>query len=555
MNPLRPLFGGRGVFYALGVEVEALPKIESIRPGDTLETTFSAYPLAELLMGILRGNLTGRLDVFLHPEPRNYLQFRHGVPVVVTLPDGGVSVVQVLIQEGVIPKQAGLDLLRTAEASGRNATEVLRQRGLLSQGELHHAEVRWARAQLVKLFDAGPVDFRFTEGVLPPEDGALTILQPLPVVYEGLRQSRDQAVVDRFLASHGESRFALSATYPRDVDPFEWGRQVEATLRTEKQALGMDVLKQAGLEVDEAAAVLAVLHMADMLDLREQGRTHASAPRPTPPPPVEESAGLVVHRRGANGQSVDANRLVVPEVAASPPTPPPTPEAPVGGNAHDREYVTVRDRLSPYFGQSYYQILRVTAETDSAQLDRAYRFLVRRFEEEMDRAGTPVVLDLIHEAYEVLRDPETSRRYALLVERGAKLSSMDRERRAFEAEAKVDRAVRAMGDGRTGEATLLLSWAERLDPQRTDLSAYFGVLDVIRAPDGQRAADARALRGLLQEQLTERSYDWRIKLCLGLVLAEDGDPWGANRLLESAPDRSHPMAVRISKLLGPLGLS
>ena len=106
-----------------------------------------------------------------------------------------------------------------------------------------------------------------------------------------------------------------------------------------------------------------------------------------------------------------------------------------------------------------------------------------------------------------------------------------------------------MGAGRTGEATFLLSWAERLDPARPDVSTYFGVLDVIRAPESQRATDARALRGVLQEQVAQLPDDWRLKLCLALILVEDGDPRTAGRLLEQAPESDHPMARRIADLL------
>ena len=89
-----------------------MAKIESIRPGGTLEASLSTYPLAELLLGILRGNLTGRLELFLHPEPRNLVVFKDGVPVSVLLPDGGVSLVKILIDSGELPHDRGLDLLR-----------------------------------------------------------------------------------------------------------------------------------------------------------------------------------------------------------------------------------------------------------------------------------------------------------------------------------------------------------------------------------------------------------------------------------------------------------
>ncbi|MEL7367739.1 MAG: hypothetical protein AAFN74_02420, partial [Myxococcota bacterium] len=503
------------------------------------------------VLGILRGNLTGRLDVFLHPEPRNHVHFRDGVPVIVEMPDAPVSLIQVLVQRGRLPKQRGLELIRLAESSGHAVIDILRHKKILPQVELHQAEVQWARTCLVKLFDAGPVDFRFTEGVQVPVGASMTILQPLPIVYQGLLQTRDRTLIRRFLNQHADSKFTLAATYPSDVDPFEWGTQVESAVGALRDPTGVADLERTGMGAEQAAVIMTALDLTDMIDLRTASDRVRSpeavakvSTRPTPVPPVVEASGggLVIHRREPIAAS-EVSRPVPTPVAAD------RGESSVGGSDHDREYVTVRDRLTPYFGQNYFQILRVTAGTDPAQLDRAYRFLVRRLEEEMDRPGTEPVLDIVHEAYEVLKDVDASTRYAQLVERGEKVPVVDRERRAFEAEPKVDRAVRAMGAGRTGEATLLLSWAERLDPSRTDLSAYFGVLDVIRAPEGQRSADAHALKNVLQEQLSHRNYDWRLKLCLALMLAEDGDPQSAARVLDQTPERSHPMAMRIENRL------
>ena len=495
-----------------------MPKIESIRPGDSLDATFGTYPLADLLLGILRGNLTGCLEVFLHPEPRNAVLFRDGVPIAVQLPDGPLSLIQLLTREGRIPPSHGVELLRLAEASGQSVSALLRAKRVLPQVELHEAEVRWARLQLVHLFDAGPVDFRFTEGVRPDESTGLTILQPLPVVYQGLLEARDRTVVQRFLAQHAESRFTLAATYPHDVDPFEWGTSVENAVARLKNPAGVADLERAGLASDCATAVLTALHLTDMVDLREPGRprlspypnaegapgtsdrpanrrpadfdpvSRASTERQPTPPDGAREGGLVIKRRGDGQVEPVASVLpsrALPAPTASPsrgvpvaPMPPsrglpaPTPSSrpsadtdpsrsgisvgqspsgtsvgqsrsgisvgqspsgtsvgqsrsgisvgpsgsgisvdrsgisvTVGGTAHDREYVAVRDRLTPLLGQNYFQLLRVTADTDAAQLDRAYRFLIRRLEEEGDRPGAMPLLDLIHEAYEVFVMP------------------------------------------------------------------------------------------------------------------------------------------------------
>ena len=569
-----------------------MPKIESIRPGDTLDATFASYPLAELLLGILRGNLTGRLNIFLHPEPRNYLYFRDGVPLVVRLPDAGGSIVQMLVEQGRLTQEQGLELMRKSDGSGRPPLDVLRASGRFAHAELHRTEVGYARSQLRKLFDVGPVEFRFVEGAVPSESDGVTILQPLPIVYAGLVGGRDRSLVQRFVATHADSRFSLGSTYPHHVDPFEWGESVEAVLMNSQTALSVAQLEGAGLGREHAIAMLAALFMTGMVDLQDQGRARVAEPAGMARAPSEPSSigatsagrkprseaernvsrapalvaagsarprapsdgrsrdgqGLVIHRRGPSNASEDSAApdlsLTLGRVEAHRPE-----SSVVGGSDHDREYGVVRDRITPYFGQNYFQILRVTAGSDAAQLDRAYRFLVRRFEEEMERPGTRSVLDLVHEAYEAIKDEQDAHHYANLVERGDKLAPADRERRAFEAEPKVERAVIAMAEGRTGEATLLLSWAERLDPSRSDLEALFGVIDLIRAPTAQRSEDARALRGVLQELTTQRTYDQRIKLCLGLVLAEDGDRDSAQRVLDLALDNRHPMFRRVAELL------
>ena len=77
-------------------------KVESIRPGGVLEGIFSDYPLPDLLIGLLRSNLTGMLEIGLAPARRNAIYFRDGVPISVALPDLGVSVTQILVEQGEI---------------------------------------------------------------------------------------------------------------------------------------------------------------------------------------------------------------------------------------------------------------------------------------------------------------------------------------------------------------------------------------------------------------------------------------------------------------------
>src|SRR3990167_7279564 len=69
------------------VDSPSVARIESIRPAATFDSSLAQQPLAELLIGILRGNLTGRLDVDAQGGPSGSIYFRHGVPVAVDFSD------------------------------------------------------------------------------------------------------------------------------------------------------------------------------------------------------------------------------------------------------------------------------------------------------------------------------------------------------------------------------------------------------------------------------------------------------------------------------------
>jgi len=196
-----------------------VPKVESIRFGEVYEGRFSDYALPELLMGILRGNLTGVLDVILSSERRNAVYFKDGVPVSVSLPE--------------------------VEARGA------------------------ARAQIVALFDAGDRSFRFKEGEQMPADAELAILQTLPLIYQGLMAARDRSTVRAFTARTQGSRFHLADTYPRGVDPFEWGEAVERAVAALEEPKSAEDLAARDLGAERAAVVLTCLDLADMLEILE----------------------------------------------------------------------------------------------------------------------------------------------------------------------------------------------------------------------------------------------------------------------------------------------
>ncbi|MCK6550310.1 hypothetical protein L6R52_31025 [Myxococcota bacterium] len=562
-----------------------MPKIESIRPGGTLDGDLGDYPLADLLLGVLRGNLTGRLSLALAPEPRNVVFFKDGVPVSVSLPDLGVSVARILAERGDLSEDRVRDIVREAEGAGRSESAVIVSGQLLTVGTVDEGRRRRAREQVVRLFDAGNVPFVFAEGALLPADAVLTILQPLPIVYEGLSKSGDRRVVDRFLDDCGSAVFKLGPTYPVGVDPFEWGPEVEVVIQQLVQPRALDELVELGLPRPRAVVALTTLFLAGMLEVQradrpraDRGRVEPAAqPRPVSRAPLQridvpsiggdeprEPSGLIVHRRS----SASPERVRSDPSRESPPRDPiprdpisrdgsprdvngtrPISRADLGAEGYPAQLEALTQRLGPFRGKSYYKMLRLAEGSSTEQVERAYRHLVRQLDEAGEDATSRSYRDALREAWEVLMHPVDGRRYRDLAERAKTSPAAVPERQAFEAPPKLDRALVAMADGRNAEASYLLDWALALDPARRDVRVFRAMLGYFRAPRAHRTGEALALKPLVVQELQRSGGDRRLELCLALILAEEGDAAGAERILAGLPDPSHPMARRAREVL------
>ncbi len=243
----------------------------------------------------------------------------------------------------------------------------------------------------------------------------------------------------------------------------------------------------------------------------------------------------MIHRRPAPGSEP------APAKPAANKPPPSAARPPQARSPHEEQLLSVRQRVGPIAAQNYFQVLRLAPGSAPAQIERAYRFLLRRVEDAGDDAGWQATKDVLHEAFEALRDSDRAKKYATLVDRSETSPAAFRDRHAIEAGPKVARSLKAMAEGRTGEASFLLAWADKLDSTRTDVPVLMAVLDYVRIPEGQRAADGRALQAVLAQEMTRQPNDWQLKLCQALVLAELHDARGAAALLTCCPDPEHPM--------------
>lgn len=527
-------------------------RIESVRPGGTVDANFREIPLPELLFGILRANLSGRVDFALRPEPKNRVFFRDGVPIGVDLPDTGLNLITLAVERGFLGTERAKELERSAELNKRAPAQVLMEYRILGPAELDVLEGALARAQLIRLFDFAELGFRFTEGAPRDERCPLAILELLPLIYRGLKQGRDRHQLNRFLEAHERSGFKLGPTYPQGVDPFGWGSAMEAVIAAPERILSLAALAEAGLDRETSGAALLALKMAGMVELREgperreaaRGREVVKDPAPrdsarpdSKDPNKEAPGGLLIHRRQE-----------APDPPAKKHKTGPTPVAQVPASAHDAEYQEVRDRLTPLRGQNYFQLLRAAVGSDVAQLDRAYRFFQRRLEEEGSGYGPRAHRELLEDAYRCLRDPEQGPHYTELVEAGERSAMLAKDRLAFEAQRNIERAVRSVAEGRTGTAAYLLAWAEKQDPTRRDIEAYLGFVDYWRGSAVERVGQRGALVQRFNRALEQHPDEACVKLCYAYVYADAHDQESALRLLAEADRPDHPLVARVRAL-------
>ena len=209
----------------------------------------------------------------------------------------------------------------------------------------------------------------------------------------------------------------------------------------------------------------------------------------------------------------------------------------------------MEERLLPVMDKTYFQLLRVRPDTPPEQIERAYRFIVRRVEEEAEDPGWRATKDLLTEAYRVLGDPAAAEIYKSLVERSERSQMAQAERCALEAEPKVERAFSLMALGRTGEARYLLAWAAQLDPSRTDIGPLMAMAEHLGRSAQDRAAELVQFSTAFAPEITKNPHDWRIKLCQSVLLAESGDVRSSQAILRAAPDPHHPFVEYIRLIL------
>lgn len=517
-------------------------RIEGIRPGASFSSSFAEQPFAEFLLGVLRASVTGALTLGFHDDALNRIYFRHGVVVLVDLPSVDAPSLKERVLDAVEDEQ-----VRTAVDAATTDGEVahLVGAGVLPATVLLRAWQQVAEGRLLRLFDVGDLSFVFQEGQTPPGGRALTVLKTLPLVFRGLRDGRFANPVLGFMEANRKRSFALSGTYPTELDIFEWGPDLIEAVRALEKPQRLAAIAADGDGAKGLGAALMSLYLVGMLDERPVSsppRTtkrdstdrpteeNLVASRPDPAAP-DEPSGLRIHRRsevklgGSADREVDFNRRF------------------------DVEYMLAQKQLGPYRNLNYFEILRVRPDGDAAQIERAFRFLIRQTDSPSEPSGAMLLKSLYHEAFEHLRTATRASNYRRLLEEEEVDAAVSAQRRQFEAEPKVERAVRAIGNSRHGEAQFLLEWGQNLDPTRADLPVLLPAVRWLN--EGEASGDSsKATVASLAAYSLAHPEDRRAKLVRALVLAQTKQQPMARQLLREVNLRDHALWIRVQSLVG-----
>lgn len=497
-----------------------MARIESIRLGGEYVGNFANDPLPVLLIGILRGNLTGRLDVAFNSDEQNHVYFRDGVPICVRLPDIGVSLADILIEAGEVEHGSGLSVQREAKTKHQSESVVFAAKDLCPEGALFSGMRVRARSELVGLFNVGHRDFRFIEGKEIPASAELTILQSLPLIYEGLLSSKDQSLVRDFLRSVQSRQFVLTDTYPGGVDAFEWGAELEKWVQTLTEARGLAFLSTQGVPLDQVGVALMTLHLCGMLEIVEAA--------------AEQASQLRLRTMATSGEHV----LPGPQATLRPNSGM-EPAAPISST---RLFGSgdFQEKIEPLIGKSYFEILRITLASKPEQVERAIRFLTKH--EHSENRGERALAQLAQDAAALLADPQRGPRYRECIENADESRKSRSARFQMEVGPKIDHAIVAISEGALAEADIWITWAAKLDPERSDLRLHRAFLGFCRAKPKHRPAVAKPLGEMLEAAISKSPQNISLQAYLACVRAALGDLNGIQSIMENGQVRAHPLA-------------
>ncbi len=293
-------------------------------PAPTAQGSFAKTPFPHLLVYALERRLTGSFELFVGGANVASLVVIGGAPAKLRTSEGVHYLGDVLLELGMIDQaQLSASHARLQE-SPRLQGQILQEMGILDEARLDLGLRAQLERKLEHLFTL-PVEseFAFFENhdALARYGGAPTPIDPLPVLWRGIRQRPSWEHVDATLRRVGSAAVRIGPS--AQIDRFQFSRAEASAVELLRQRTMRVVDLAATKVVGPSAAQLLVyclvitkqVEVVETASVRPPGRPQPIPPPPLGGPPSAPLSGQAFARVQLQARPVQRQPLVVEEVA------------------------------------------------------------------------------------------------------------------------------------------------------------------------------------------------------------------------------------------------
>jgi DNA-binding response OmpR family regulator/curved DNA-binding protein CbpA len=472
-----------------------------------LHGSLARRPFARVLQRMYSGRMSGAL-LLARGTTKKIVNFDEGYPVSIRSNMLSECLGQILLEQRLISENTLEDSLRRMKETHKHQGEVLVAMGALSPYNLSRALMLQMESKLLEIFSWTNGDFMFKKG-LSRQDAPMRLERtPAALILEGIRRHYDAERIHRvleplsgkFLTPNPDPRRRLQdmtadANERRFIDGLDGTVKLEAALASSP------------IPIDRARLLLVAMSEAGMIAPSQASR------------PVEK----------------DENRR----------TPRPVDLGGAGAPTGERSREELVAMLAVMRAQNHFEVLGIEREAMPGDITDAYQGLARDFHPDLFRLRSDVVRDTarqiferLQEAFEVLSDSGSRRKYLAELERTPLPTNRDGEPAAAN-ESATTAAERVYFTGvshlrarRYPQAADAFRQATTLAPKQASYRSALGWAIYRQAPADTRAV-AAGLVELRRAVEIEPANPW-VRISLGRFYAETGLPDDAIREFEAA---------------------
>jgi tetratricopeptide (TPR) repeat protein len=345
------------------------------------EGEFTPDVLGQLLVRLQREKFTGLVEV-AHEAERKNVYWTDGKPVFVqsTIPEESLG--RMLLTDGVITEEQYKEAMVEMAETNKKFGTILANRGIVSSEDLYYHLVSQTRLKIARCFTWPSGQFRLNRQTKYPAEATMFESDPLAIVIEGYRRHAPAGPLEQVYESHkgyylflGEPNLVAAARL--HLSPHE--REL-LNVANGTRTLG-EVVGDSPLGLLPALRVVHALVVAGAIRLGQVEKQPDLEPYETPPPP-----------------EIDP------------------PEADPRRTDRYRELKALFVRMEDL---DHFELLGVDRDADEEVVRHAFVELEKKFHPDTFTVAAPervhrmavTVSRRLHQAYDVLREPESREQY------------------------------------------------------------------------------------------------------------------------------------------------